>query len=136
MGEAFLRAIEDAHYWHGHSGYTGTIAEKPGAEVFHVPVTALTGDSDTPLSQRVAQAVSWWYYASMDAGGKPIDPFQQEPEKEWWKQLARRDAETLCERMGVSTWKRMCDLYHEKWSEAVAFEVDNGRWVFCGLASC
>jgi len=28
--EAFLSAVEDAYYWHGHSGYTGTICEKPG----------------------------------------------------------------------------------------------------------
>lgn len=136
MGEAFLRAVEDAHYWHGHSGYTGTIAEKPGAETFHVPVTALTDEPDTSVPQRVALAMAWWYYASIGTGGETVDPFQQPPEPAEWTQRARRDAQTLSERMGISTWKRMCDLYHEKWSEAVAFEVDKGRWVFCGLASC
>ena len=28
MEEAFNRAVADACYWHGHGGYTGTIAEK------------------------------------------------------------------------------------------------------------
>ncbi len=27
---AFARARREAAYWHGHGGYTGTIAEKPG----------------------------------------------------------------------------------------------------------
>ncbi len=27
--EAFAWARQDAEYWHGHGGYTGTIAEKP-----------------------------------------------------------------------------------------------------------
>jgi len=30
---AFLRAQDEATYDHGHSGYTGTIAEKPGYEL-------------------------------------------------------------------------------------------------------
>ncbi len=30
VSEAFHNAVEDAYYWHGHSGYTGTICEKPG----------------------------------------------------------------------------------------------------------
>ena len=30
VSEAFNNAVEDAYYWHGHSGYSGTICEKPG----------------------------------------------------------------------------------------------------------
>lgn len=30
VGEAFRNAVQDAYYWHGHNGYTGTICEKPG----------------------------------------------------------------------------------------------------------
>lgn len=41
MGEAFMSAVEDAYYWNGHGGYTGTIAEKPGATLFDVPLSEL-----------------------------------------------------------------------------------------------
>lgn len=34
--EAFLSAVHEAHYWHGHAGYTGTICEKPSYEYFHL----------------------------------------------------------------------------------------------------
>lgn len=30
VSEAFQSAVDDAFYWHGHSGYSGTICEKPG----------------------------------------------------------------------------------------------------------
>lgn len=30
VADAFAVAVQDAHYWHGHGGYSGTIAEKDG----------------------------------------------------------------------------------------------------------
>jgi hypothetical protein len=33
VGEAFRNGVQDAFYWHGHNGYTGTICEKPGSIV-------------------------------------------------------------------------------------------------------
>jgi len=35
--EAFLEAVEDAQYEHGHGGYTGTIAEKNSYRIIDVP---------------------------------------------------------------------------------------------------
>jgi hypothetical protein len=35
--EAFNAAVEDARYEHGHSGYTGTIAEKDSFKMISVP---------------------------------------------------------------------------------------------------
>jgi len=35
--EAFKRAVENALYWHGHCGYTGTIAEKDSFILIPVP---------------------------------------------------------------------------------------------------
>lgn len=32
--DAFTAAHNEATYWHGHGGYTGTIAEKPGYKLF------------------------------------------------------------------------------------------------------
>ena len=36
--QAFNRAVKQAQYDHGHSGYTGTIAEKCDFEVFESPI--------------------------------------------------------------------------------------------------
>lgn len=36
FSEAFLLAVDDAHYWHGHAGYTGTICEKPSYRDFSI----------------------------------------------------------------------------------------------------
>lgn len=41
LAEAFRNAVDDARYWHGHGGYSGTIAEKPGATEFYVPLADL-----------------------------------------------------------------------------------------------
>lgn len=35
--EAFLNAVEEAKYWNGHGGYTGTIAEKTSFGEIAVP---------------------------------------------------------------------------------------------------
>lgn len=35
--EAFRKAVKDAQYWHGHRGYTGTIAEKDSYNVIFEP---------------------------------------------------------------------------------------------------
>ena len=35
--EAFTRAVQEARYWHGHGGYTGTIAEKSEFVLIAVP---------------------------------------------------------------------------------------------------
>ena len=35
--DAFSRAVRDALYWHGHKGYTGTIAEKDSFVVISIP---------------------------------------------------------------------------------------------------
>jgi len=35
--EAFLEAVEDAQYDHGHGGYTGTIAEKDSFKMIEIP---------------------------------------------------------------------------------------------------
>jgi hypothetical protein len=37
VNEAFVAAVDDAHHWYGHAGYTGTVCEKPGFVEFPVP---------------------------------------------------------------------------------------------------
>lgn len=42
VDEAFKSAVADAHYWHGHDGYSGTIAEKSGWMAIKNPVARPT----------------------------------------------------------------------------------------------
>lgn len=47
--EAFDVAQQDAFYWHGHGGYTGTIAEKQGAVIIE----------DKPMTFEDAKKLAW-----------------------------------------------------------------------------
>jgi len=44
--EAYKSAVDDAYYWNGHGGYTGTIAEKSGFIEFSVPLAELPTRDD------------------------------------------------------------------------------------------
>jgi hypothetical protein len=55
--DAFRAAVEDAAFWHGHGGYTGTIAEKDSFRTFEVP--ALTGAPDEAVQAWVTGVMSW-----------------------------------------------------------------------------
>lgn len=76
VSEAFASAQADARYDHGHSGYTGTIAEKPSFIEFSVPLADLpvremeqsyytrTGATKMmvtiPLESRLGNAIYWY----------------------------------------------------------------------------
>ena len=40
--QAFEQAQNDARYWHGHSGYTGTVAEKMSFKLYGLPTHGVT----------------------------------------------------------------------------------------------
>jgi hypothetical protein len=52
--EAFTAAREEAHYEHGHRGYSGTIAEKDNFTTFEVPALA---SADEAMGRVYARAV-------------------------------------------------------------------------------
>jgi hypothetical protein len=54
--EAFAKARDDALYEYGHSGYTGTIAEKPGFVTLEAE--ALNGAADDMIHAYVSAAMS------------------------------------------------------------------------------
>lgn len=51
--EAFSDAVDDARYYHGHGGYTGTIAEKRGFRM----VTPKPGETPSECHDRLLRAV-------------------------------------------------------------------------------
>lgn len=57
-GEAFDVAREEALYWHGHSGYTGTIAEKPS----FIMIEPDEGETAVDVIERMIRDKSSEYY--------------------------------------------------------------------------
>lgn len=51
--EAFTNAVEDAMHMHGHSGYTGTIAEKTSFEV--IPESEHTGRQKRTVARELIE---------------------------------------------------------------------------------
>lgn len=124
LSDAFDRAVQDAQYWHGHGGYTGTIAEKTGYVYF--------GEVS---SRHVDRLETYFFKAeTWDWNGRKAKAPRGIPE-------SIRD-QIL----------RALDVYGDKWGPAVAFQLTGSRakeikeakgrkgthdkvFVFLGLAS-
>jgi hypothetical protein len=104
VGEAFRNGVQDAFYWHGHNGYSGTICEKPG-------------------------------YVLLDLGRKLSVDEAEEIANELnvsWQIPTPRLIELIGDESKASEF---ANLFNDKWSDAIAMQVDNNSWYFCGLAS-
>ena len=51
--QAFTDALERAYYDHGHSGYSGSIAEKEGYVEFSLPVDKTLNDFDAAINSHL-----------------------------------------------------------------------------------
>lgn len=109
--EAFSEAREQAQWDHGHSGYTGTIAEKPGYLLVEFPEGLTAADILDALDQ------SGSYWTSRD--GKMVEVPAKRPE--WADEV-------------VPTWDTVVKTYNDKWDDAIAF-VRGDKVTFCGWAS-
>lgn len=58
--DAFNDAQQAAFYDHGHSGYTGTIAEKPNYEIFDIPDGVDPDDVIDALCERSDRIIEWF----------------------------------------------------------------------------
>jgi hypothetical protein len=104
VGEAFRNGVQDAYYWHGHNGYTGTICEKPGYILLEL---------DKKLSVDEAELIS-------DELCKSYSVLTNE----------------LLELIGDNDKAKLyADFYNDKWGNAIAMQLDDNRWYFCGIAS-
>ena len=156
LDEAYRKATEDARYWNGHGGYTGTIAEKSGCILFDVPFGALPerdadeyefpAEADT--MNRVIDAVYWYDENKHEWNGNKyvrVDPADATPQGEFYDshERARRyfhfkkeDALALRDAMSLSKWEQLCTVARDKWGPAAAFKIDADRYAFFGYASC
>jgi hypothetical protein len=124
--EAYDAAVAEALYWHGHGGYTGTIAEKPGFVMVDIPGFPDNGDSLNDFN-RLVNALSW--YMGSDNGW--------DEEQSWpWAKLAKADAEFLRDTLGAGGLRQLYDQFDDKWGPAVCIKVSDGAYGFCGWASC
>jgi hypothetical protein len=118
--EAFDIAKDQAYYDHGHSGYTGTIAEKDGFVVIDLP-EGMTVETALKLMDE---------YQSRDYEKRCHSPGQV------WE--IRKDHIPLPEEH-LPLLKRMSDIYDDKWGPALCLKTKdkdgNIGWIFCGMAS-
>jgi hypothetical protein len=131
FAEAFSNAVREARHWHGHGGYSGTIAEKPSAVQFSIPLSALpeaTEDTRFSLGQRVDNAIAHYSYE----GDKWLTSESKYPHE----RQAQIDAKALIASMGKPAFIRLANTWDQKWDDAVGFSVGEGKFAFCGMASC
>lgn len=120
MTEAFKAAQEEARYYHGHAGYTGTIAEKPGFREFRIPPQF---PSDVPITALAELCFEFPYFDEDDdevsdsEGGEPVLRWgtmeegvfkrHERPVDTWlWEQL-----------------RPMAETAEDKWGDAVALDI-------------
>lgn len=103
--DAFRHAVDQAYWEYGHAGYTGTICEKPGYQVFSLPPDM----SATVLFE--------W----LDALHGKVDELEDDdPLVKFYSRLQLR---------------QLVETHNDKWGLAVAVERDGvwyfGGWASC-----
>ena len=135
--EAFRVAVDDAFYWNGHAGYTGTIAEKDGFELWDLPT--LPAKTNTPvdpsdLTDRYANAIEFYHDHVVLANGN--DPASIHDATSQYDNTTTSDALLLVNALGADNMKALTNTYDEKWGPAVAVKLSDDTYGFFGYASC
>lgn len=158
--EAFLQAKQDALYWSGHGGYTGTLAEKPGYHLFTLPPKvkpekflhwisemAYEGEEDSYAKQALKQLES-----TRAPRGQGESYRKRKAELRKQIKEAERFRNSIPKEY-LSTVIKAAAIYDDKWGNAIAFEVTGAAatklkaadghkgthkkvFCFCGYASC
>jgi hypothetical protein len=145
VGEAYDTQVDSDHYEHGHSGYTGTLAEKDGFVLIKRPTRITAGR----LMDTIIDAEQWMFWLGTDEKYRHV---YTKP-----KAKCRVAWDRLCGWYPVGppftsapTARGICDIYGEKWGPALAVEQSPAekkeRWsglprgtktfLFFGMAPC
>ena len=124
IADAFKNAVDDALYWHGHAGYSGTIAEKDGYKEFVIPA-GMTSEEFLDLIQRVESQTVHVVYGGDDDYARRA----KAEAKDHWDKLVKL--------MGEYEAHQIENAYNDKWGPAVCWAdpVVEGQYFFCGIAS-
>jgi hypothetical protein len=142
--EAYKNAVDEAYYWNGHGGYSGTIAEKDGYDLWAIPALPEAKPNDLghkpDTLTRLSHACSWYLdhrFVWEDHKSKQVDPFANWKGSDWeWENLAHDDALVLVKAMGADKFLSLCYTYNDKWGPAVAVKLSDNEYGFFGWASC
>lgn len=117
--EAFRNAIKDALHWHGHGGYTGTIAEKDSFELWDLPALPANNstEQETDLTDRYAHALEYHSNAQ--------EIFAN----------SKTDSQILAAALGADAIRKLIDTYEDKWGPAIAVKLPDNTYGFFGWAS-
>ena len=132
VAEAFTRAVDDAFYDYGHSGYTGSICEKPGAYLIPTPKGVTAQD----VAEAIMAAQGWDNPRSEWPDMKP--EFVEQQNK--YYELAEAAFAKVAKWFGQHEAEKIVKMSDDKWDDAVAIELtakeypkDNAtgdRWFF------
>ena len=125
VADAFENAVKDALYWHGHGGYSGTIAEKDGYKEFVIPAGMTSEDFLDLLARAESETVHVVYGGDDDYARRA-----KAEAKEHWDKLVKLMG-------GESQAHEIKNTYDDKWGPAVCWAdpVVEGQYFFCGIAS-
>lgn len=129
VDQAFHAAVEDALYWEGHGGYSGTIAEKGDYEVFDIP-----DDLNVDVFEDLIDAALYGFWTERTyRGGGSVEVVEQVDED-----AIKVDGDLR------ALAKRMSKVAEDKWGPCVAVKAPRDEqvhkdgstvWVFFGFAS-
>lgn len=110
--DAFSDAVRHHQWEYGHGGYTGTIAEKSSFVLRSLP-----GPGEINPDRLVDALVGW---DELDRMGKEaeIDHLGLHPPSAY-----------------VEEFDSLFEIFDDKWGPALAFDLGNNRYLFCGWAS-
>ena len=115
LAEAFTRAVDAAFYDYGHSGYTGSICEKPGVYLIPTPKGVTAQD----VAEAIVDAQGWDNPRSVWPDMKP--EFVEQQNKHY--ELADAAFAKVAKWFGQDEAEKIVKMSDDKWDDAVAIEM-------------
>jgi len=151
VGDAYNKQVDSDHWEHGHSGYTGTLAEKDGFVLIARRPRITAGR----MMDTIIDAEQWMFWLDTDEKYRHAYAKPKARCRDAWQRLCQwyPDRGTVHEsgaiHVGMNA-RDICGVYGEKWGPALAVEQSPAekkeRWsglprgtktfLFFGMASC
>ena len=146
VGDAYNKQVDSDHYNFGHSGYTGTLAEKDGYVLINRP-PRIRADR---LKDLIFDAEQWMFWLDTDEKYRHAYTKPKAKCRDAWERLSKWYPILSHFHAPAPTARDICATYGEKWGPALAVEQSPAekkkRWsdlprgtktfLFFGMASC